>query len=187
MRPVTSRWEAAPADSTGRLTPSRTTSAPSTRTSRLMSPRRSSGSGSPKHHDATDVPATRAGQEVGVTTARIGAQRGGDDVGGCQGARCGMAAELVGDQREVDQPVATDRSATVLLADQQGRPSQFGAAPPVRCLESGGVVAEPPDLGHRCLVGEELGGGVAEELLVGRQVQQQRMLPTIRARRRRLS
>ena len=59
VRPVTSRWSALAPDSTGRLTPFRTTSSPSTRASRVTVPSRSSGGGSLRHHVAIDVPDMR--------------------------------------------------------------------------------------------------------------------------------
>ena len=188
VRPVTSRWDAVPADSTGRLTPSRTTSG-------ALDPYLESdvsqavvGVGfAAKHHEAMDVPASRPARSSPCVTVRIVAQRGGDHVGGYQRARRGMATELVGDQGEVDEPVAADRSAAVLLTDQQGGPSQLRPASPVLRVEPDRIVAQPPDLGHRRPIGEELGRGVAQELLVGGEVQQQRMLHTAQPRGRRPS
>jgi len=64
-----------------------------------------------------------------------------------------VAAELVGDQGEVENAGPGDGAATELLADQQGGPAQFGAALPVLGFESCRVVPEPT---NRVL---RLGGG----------------------------
>ena len=56
--------------------------------------------------------------------------------------RRGVAAELVGDEAEVDQAGAADGPAAVLLAHQQRGPPELGAAAPVGRVEPGRVVAQ---------------------------------------------
>jgi hypothetical protein len=97
--------------------------------------------------------------------------RGPHDVGGEQRPRRGVGAELVRHQREVDQAGPADRAAAGLLADEQGRPAQLGALPPVRRVEAGGVVPQPADLAHRDGLVQEPRRRLPEELLVGVQVQ----------------
>ena len=58
-----------------------------------------------------------------------------------------MSPEFVSHQGEVGESVATDRSAPVLLGDQQGCPAEFGAPLPVPRLRIRRVVAEAADLG----------------------------------------
>ena len=58
VRPVTSRWVDWPADSTGRLTPSSTTSSPTTAIVNARSPGRTRGRGSAKHHEAMTEPSS---------------------------------------------------------------------------------------------------------------------------------
>ena len=67
------------------------------------------------------------GQQVGVAIGRQVAEGTGDEVGGDQWAGGGVAPELVGHQGEVAETVAADRTATVLLGDEQGGPPEFGA------------------------------------------------------------
>ena len=55
-----------------------------------------------------------------------------------QRPRRGVAAELVGDQAEVDQARAADGAAAVLLAHQQRGPPQLGAPAPVGRVEAAG-------------------------------------------------
>ena len=64
---------------------------------------------------------------VRVCTATASAQDRCDDVRRHRRAGRGMAAELVRDEREVDETVLTDRSPTVGLADEKARPPEFGA------------------------------------------------------------
>ena len=61
----------------------------------------------------------QAGEYCGVLVAAGGAERRGHDVGGQQRSWRGATAELEGDQAEVDQTLAADGAAAVILADEQ--------------------------------------------------------------------
>src|SRR5207302_5812735 len=104
---------------------------------------------------------------VGVYARR--AQGGGDDVAGHERSRSGVATELIGDQGEVDEPVAADAAAPVVLADQERGPTEVDASAPVLLVVARPTVATATQLGCRHLLVEELRRGLAEELLVGRQ------------------
>ena len=134
------------ADSTGRFTPSSTTSSPScARRGRCVRQARRSGA----------VPRSTTWRSTGRSGARRGPsavvraaalEGGGDDVGRDQRSGRGVATELVGDEREVDEAVAADAAAAVGLGHEQRRPAELGAAAPVLGLEADRVVAQPPQL-----------------------------------------
>ena len=111
---------------------------------------------------------------------RVGAssvEGGGHHVGRKEGTGRSAAAELVGEQAEVDDPLAAHAAASVLLTDQEGGPSELGTSPPEPFVETGGVVSEVADLRDGSLLVEELGGRLLEELLVGSQLQQHDVVP----------
>ena len=127
-------------------------------------------------------PVEQTGEQPLAGDVGVVAQGGGDEVGRYEGARGGVAPELVGHEREVDDAVAADRAATVLPGDEQGGEPQLGAATPEVGDEAGRVVPEPPELGDGRLLPQEPRGGVPEELLICAQVQQHVSLcPSVRS------
>ncbi len=100
------------------------------------------------------------------------AEGGGDHVGHGQRPGGGVAAELVGQEAQVDETVVPNGAPTVDLTDQQRRPPQLGAPAPVVAVEADRVVPQAPELADGDELVEQLRCGVREELLVGTQRQQ---------------
>ena len=176
VRPDTRRWSARPPDSTGRLMPLTTTWSPSTRISKdegaepVVRAWFPEAPGGHRRSRQQVVDHRLMGAAVGVAQGR------GHHVGGDERPRCGAATELVGHQREVDQSLPTDRSPAAVLADQQGRPSQLGATPPVLPVETVRMVAQPAQLLNGDQLPEEPGRGGGKQLLVGFEGQQHEWL-----------
>ena len=131
VRPVTSRWLAWAADSTGSLgaVQHEVPTIDPDLEREVVEPVVGPGLEVPPRGDRRT--GQQAGEEVGVAVGRQGADGAGDDVGGHQRTRGGVAPELVGHQGEVTEAVPADRPATVLLGNQQRGPAQLGALGPV--------------------------------------------------------
>ena len=106
---------------------------------------RSAGGRAPRRDG---VAGEQLAHELRVGARRV--QRGGRDVRADQRPWGRGGAELVGHQREVDEAVTADGAAAVGLVDEQGRPPQLGAPPPVLVLEPDGIVVEPAELVDGC-------------------------------------
>src|SRR5690606_15480962 len=94
------------------------------------------------------------------------------DVRGAQRPGGGVAPELVGDQREIDESETAQRSSAVVLVDEQAGPAEFGPGTPVVGCEAVRIVAEAADPVRRHPLREEPCRGVAEELLIRTRIQQ---------------
>src|SRR5262249_15445671 len=75
----------------------------------------------------------------GLGRALLARERGGDDVGVQKRPRRGMAAKLEGHEREVDQTLSAEISASVFLADQERGPAEFGAGGPIGRIIASGI------------------------------------------------
>ena len=93
VRPVTSRWRAWAADSTGRLTPSSTTSSPSARTSRATVPSEAFGAGSAQAPGGHGLSSEQLAEDPGPAVAVVLAEGRRHHVDGHERTRGGVAPE----------------------------------------------------------------------------------------------
>src|SRR5207249_2198355 len=77
------------------------------------------------------------------------------------------AADLLGDDDEVEEALAARAPAAVLFGNEQRRPPELGGASPPVTVEAARIVGQLAHLRERCLAFEEASGRLAKELLLG--------------------
>ncbi len=105
-------------------------------------------------------------QHLPLRLRTLGGDRCGDDVHRDERSGLHEAADLLGDQRGVDQPVAADAAAAVGLRHQHREPAQLGRLLQPAAVESGRVVVQRPGAFEREFGLDEADGRLVEERLV---------------------
>ena len=83
-----------------------------------------------------------------------------------------MAAELEGDQGQIDQRMGVDGAAAVRFAGEQARPPELGAAMPVVVGEPVGIATQITERVGLGMPVEKARRRLAEEHLIGRWIEQ---------------